>query len=82
MLGTGAVVAATVLAGLASVVVQLGGAVYYAAFAVLAAVVVALAVAAVRWFRAARAVRPSSPPEPEGRPIAPGRAATRARPPR
>jgi hypothetical protein len=52
---TGSALAATVLAGLASVVVQLGGAAAYAVFALLLVAVLALVVNAGVWIRRARA---------------------------
>jgi hypothetical protein len=56
-MATGEILVATALAGLASVVVQLGGAGAYAAFVVLAAAAVALLVLAGRSLHRARAPR-------------------------
>jgi hypothetical protein len=53
-LATASALGATVAAGLASVVVQLGGAAAYAVFAVLVILVVALLVSAGYWLRRAR----------------------------
>lgn len=52
---TGALLVATALAGIGSVVVQLGGAAGYAAFAVIVAAVLALLALAGRSLRRARA---------------------------
>jgi hypothetical protein len=55
VLATGAALAATVLAGLGSVVVQAGSVAGYAVFALLAVAVLALLAAAGHWIRRARA---------------------------
>jgi hypothetical protein len=52
---TASAIGAAALAGLASVVVQLGGAAAYAVFALLVIVAVALMVSAGYWIRRARA---------------------------
>jgi hypothetical protein len=53
-LATASALGATAVAGLASVVVQLGGAAAYAVFALLVIAVVALLVSAGYWIRRAR----------------------------
>jgi hypothetical protein len=53
-IATASALGATAVAGLASVVVQLGGAAAYAVFAVLVIVVLALLVSAGYWLRRAR----------------------------
>jgi hypothetical protein len=54
-IATASALGATAVAGLASMVVQLGGAAAYTVFAVLVIVVLALLVSAGHWIRRARA---------------------------
>lgn len=54
LIGTVSALAAIILAGLASVVVQLGGAGAYVAFVILLVAIAVLVVISGRWFRRAR----------------------------
>jgi len=55
-IATGSAIGATVVAGMASVVVQLGGAAAHALFALMVIVALALLVSAGYWIRRARTI--------------------------